>query len=101
MRPNRTAGRFCEIVNGLQIPRSRRISVHVKDKDAATVKTCEPELAPIVGKPTMVRLVTTLHRRAADHFTVVRRAGLYVDGHKFICAISESFNAECPYVNEF
>src|SRR5437868_2171168 len=100
MRPDRSAGGFGEIVYGLHKARSRGVGVHVKNKYAATIKTCEPELAPVIRKSTVVRLVSTFDGGAADHFAVVRRAGLYIDSHKFIRAVSEAFNAERPDVNE-
>src|SRR5882724_6713368 len=100
MRSNRAARGRSEIVDGLQVARSRRVSVHVENKHVAGIEACQPELAPVIGKSTVVRLVSPLDRRAADDFAVIRRPGLYIDGCKFICAISEAFNPECPHINE-
>src|SRR6266536_3156723 len=100
MRSNRAAGGFREFVDRFHVSRFRRISVHVKNKHPAVIKTCKPELVAVVGESAVVRLVAALDRRAADGFAIARRAWFYVDGNKFICTVSEPFDAECPDIDE-
>ena len=72
----------------------------VEDKDLAGFETGEPELAAIVGEPAVMRFVAPLDGRAADDFAVGRRAGLYIDGDKFVRAIAQTFDAERPDIDE-
>jgi len=74
--------------------------VHIENKNAASIETCEPELAAIVGKSAVVRFVPALDGRAADDFTVARRAGFYIDSDKFVRAIAETFDAKRPNIDE-
>src|SRR6266498_1285882 len=74
MRSNGAAGGFREIVDRFHVSRFRRISVHVKNKHSAVIKTCKPELVAVVGEPAVVRLVAALDRRATDGFAIARRA---------------------------
>jgi hypothetical protein len=100
VRTNRAASGFREIVDRFHVSRFRRISVHVKNKHSAVIKTCNPELVAVVGESAVVRLVAALDRRATDDFAKARRARFYVDGDKFIRAVSETFDAKCPDIDE-
>lgn len=64
----------------------------VEDKDLAVLKTGEPELAAVVGESTVMRFVAPFDGNAVDDFAVGRRAGLYVDGDKFVRAVAQTFN---------
>jgi hypothetical protein len=74
--------------------------VHVENENSAAVETCQPELAPIVSKSAVVSFITTIDGNAADNFSVRRRPRFYIDGDKFICAVTHSFDAERPHINE-
>src|SRR5437870_5861704 len=100
MRSNGAAGGFGEIVDRLDVPRLRRIAVHVKDKDAAVFKAGEPELAPVIGEPAVVRLIAPLDGIAADDLAIGGRAGLYINGDKFVGAVAQTFDTERPNINE-
>ncbi len=74
--------------------------MHVENKDAAILQAGEPELAAIVGESAVVRFVATFDRDAVNHLAVIRRAGLYIEGHQLVRAVAETFDAERPNINE-
>ena len=48
----------------------------------------------------MMRLVAAFDGNAVNDFPVVRRAGLHIDGNKFVRAIAQTFYAEGPDIDE-
>jgi hypothetical protein len=74
--------------------------VDIEDEDLAGIETGEPELAAIVGKSSVMCLVAPLDGRGTDDFAVGRRAGLCIDGNKFVHPIAETFDPERPNINE-
>ena len=98
--PASAAGGLGEIVDRLYQLRFRRIGVDIEDEDLAGIETGEPELAAIVSESAVMRLVASLDGNAVDDFAVVRRAGLYIDGNKFVRAIAQTFDTERPDINE-
>src|SRR5205807_3925806 len=100
MRPDGTAGSLGEIVDRLRQLRFRRIGVDIEDENAAAFEAGEPELAAIVGEPTVMRLVAPVDRNAVDDFAVAGRTGFYIDGDELVHAIAHTFDAERPNVNE-
>ena len=90
-------GKIVDRLNGL---RPGRISVHIEDEDAAGVETCQPELAAIVGESAVMGFVAPINGNTANNFPVRRRAGFYIDRDKFVSAVTHSFHAKRPHVNE-
>ena len=60
MRSDRAAGGLREIVDCLRVLRLRRISVDVEDENAAAFEAGQPELAPVVGEPAVMRLIASI-----------------------------------------
>ena len=100
VRSRGAAGGVGEVVDGLDQLRFRRIGVDVEDEDLAALQTGEPELAAVVGEAAVVRFVAAIDGNTVDDFAVVGRAGLYVDGDKFVRAIAQTFYTECPNIDE-
>src|ERR1700736_2205269 len=101
MRAFSPAGRLGEGGNGLRESRLRRSGMHIENKNPPRLQTGQPELAAIVGKSAMMRLVTSTDRDTVNDFAVVRRTRFYVDGDQFVGTVTQSFDAERPDINKF
>ena len=57
-------------------------------------------MTPVVSEAAMMRLVTSINGNAVNDFAVVRRVRLCINSDKFVRAITETFNAKCPDIDE-
>src|SRR5207248_6894722 len=100
MRPDGATGSLGKIVDCLRQLRFRRITMHIEDENAAAFEAGEPQLTAVISEPAVMRLISSLDRRAADDFAVGGRARFYIDGDEFIGAIAHAFDAERPDIDK-
>src|SRR6476469_9487575 len=100
MRSHSTAGSLGEVVDCLGQLRLRWIGVDIEDENATAFEAGQPKLTAVVGEPAVMRLITSIDRRAADDFAIGRRAGFYIDRNEFVRAIAHSFDPECPNIDK-
>ena len=76
------------------------LRIHVEDENLAAVQTAKPQLAPVVGKSTVMRLKSSADRVTLNDLAEVRRTWLDVHRDELVGAISESFDPERPDVEK-
>ena len=94
MRADHPAGILHERADGLHQLGLGGVRGHVEDKNCTIVKPAQPQVAPVVGEPAVVRLMPAAHGYARHDLTVlVGLLGIGTDSDQFVRAIPKPFSA--------
>src|SRR5262249_55593368 len=84
----------------LYVARLGRVSGHIVNEDLAALPATQPELAPVIGEPAVMRLMASVQRVAVDDLSVSGRPRFHVQRDKFVRAVAQPFNAQGPDIDK-